>query len=275
VYISRLVVLNETHTRVEFTGNPGLSSGDRLVVTSGIQCGTNCTDEQLAAVSEKFDFGGSSSSYQIGHQVTATVDANRFTIPIGWTGVVPMFDVPLGRGHWERTSSASTAEELKGTAAKTGLKVCWAYSGGGNYVYQLGTVNFEEPQNLIASLSLSTRERGQMARAIITFTTGNKPEYAAAVNRLQLKLVFSDASRIEPHFTNGVAVTAATGWDEQEIGKATQAACGKLFHELWSTDDAGGFPMPNGCYFRIFNQARELFIVFDKKNALRATKRTR
>ena len=63
---------------------------------------------------------------------------------------------------------------------------------------------------------------------------------------------------------------------EDDLTEATQAICGKLFLELWSSDTDNGFPMPMGCYYKQYGsgstKTRELFIVFDAKNGLRPDK---
>jgi hypothetical protein len=275
VYVSGIVVLNATSTRVEFSGNPGLTTGDHLALGAGVQCGIGCSNEQLTAITGVPSFGNS-GKYDVGNPVTATSDANRFIIPVGWTGAVPKFEVVSGRGEWKRTNAASTAEELKGISSREGLKVCWGYGGSGTYVSQLGTVAFVQPPDLTTSVSLTTRQEEKTARIVISFTTGNdKTEYTTALNSLLLKIVFTDVRKLEPHFTNQVPLSAVQGWDENKIGKASQAACGKLFHELWGqtkTDDPIGFPLPKGCYYNFYGHSRELFILFDKGNSLQPGK---
>jgi hypothetical protein len=271
VYVNRIVVLSATSTQIEFSGNPGLATGDRLVLGDGIKCGTPCSTEQLTTVTGAPAFGNS-GYYNIGNPVTATSDANRFLIPVGWSGVAPKFEVLLGRGHWTRSSAAATREELKGTEQKVAvdaLKACWGYGGDSTYVIQVGTVSFVAPPIMTPTVSLTTREKAKAARIVISFTTGsNRPGYAAATNSMLLRIVFTDISKLEPHFTNGNVVANVAGWDENEQGKASQAACGKLFHELWSTNPLTGFPMPKGCYYRLYGQSRELCILFEKKNPM-------
>lgn len=271
IYVRRVRVIAALTTEVEFTGDPGLQTGDIVVLGTGLQCGQDCTVEQLAAVSGTRYFGNT-GTYSLGLAVTATADAFRFTIPIGWVGTPPKFEVPTAQGQWRRTSSAATAEELKATTAKLSLRVCWGPGGAGTYSTEVGTVTFIAAPIMVAVLSLTGREKDKVAPIIVSFAAGSRSEYNSAVNSMQLKIVFTDTDLLEPYFTNGDAVAALPQWDEHELADANQVACGRLFREMWTQNDEFGFPVPQGCYYKVFGKIRELFILFKPKNGLRAGK---
>jgi len=271
IYVRSLIVQSATTTNIEFTGEPGLQTGDRIAIGQGVQCGSTCTAEQLAVATGTYPYGDS-GIYTMGIPVTATPDLNIFTLPIGWSSNVPKFEVPSGKAHWKRLSEATTAEELKSDENKEGLKVCWGYGGDGTYVAEAGLINFLAPKKMDSGVSLTTRAKGQAARIVISFSTTDSGDYSGVENEMQLKIIFLDVRLLEPHFTNQDAVAVVPGWDEHSIPQATQAACGKLFHELWSLNDHAGFPLPKGCYYKMIGNTRELCIVFEKKNGLQRGK---
>ena len=62
---------------------------------------------------------------------------------------------------------------------------------------------------------------------------------------MALRATFSDGSLIEEN------------QGEDELLEARQYICGKLFREVWSSDELNGFPMPRGCYYRTYGQTQE------------------
>ena len=50
---------SDATTLLEFTIDPGLSTGDRIVLQSNVACRTSCRDEQLAMVTGVLSFNNS------------------------------------------------------------------------------------------------------------------------------------------------------------------------------------------------------------------------
>jgi len=268
VYVRRVTVRSATATELEFDSPPGLQDGDTITLGPAVQCQSQCTAEQLAAITGVYHFGDA-GTHDVPNKVVATPDRNRFILPIGWSGTVPKFSVAALQGEWYRTSKASTAEELKGSEQKRLAKICWSYAGNGHYVEQVGTLDVNLPEPLAVKLSLTATAKDTIAPLVISFTTGVHDEYADSANPMMLKVVFLDATKLEPLYADEDALHSVTSADHSD---ASQNMCGKLFPELWS-DDALGFPVPSGCYHNSLMSTQELYILFDARNGLRSSKK--
>merc|ERR1719171_2081230 len=89
-------------------------------------------------------------------------------------------------------------------------------------------------------------------------------------NSMQLKVVFTKTDIMQVYTSHIEPGTLDPNENEDEIHEAKQSVCGKLFRELWSADTTRGFPLPKGCYHKTFGQLREVFMLFEKKNGLKA-----
>ena len=118
-----------------FTIDPGLSTGDRIVLRSSIACGTSCSDNQLAIVTGVRNFGNG-GTYSFGNVVTATI-VPILTIMVSFNNTVA--------AEWARTSAAVTNMAITATSAKGNLKVCWGFVGSGTYVKSLSSSRSRSP----------------------------------------------------------------------------------------------------------------------------------
>jgi hypothetical protein len=213
-------------------------------------------------------------------------------IQIGWpansTGQRPGFRVTMagaqiqqaifGRGgKWTMHSKATTREEAMGSVEKANMRVCWRYGGiGGKYVAEIGRITIKSPAPLEgATLSMSTTLRDQISPFILTFRTSGGVtglRYDQAQDSLRLKIVFTHTHLIDIYYSdiNGATIPNSVP-AEDEMEEATQAVCGKLFMEVWSSDMSNGFPLPKGCWYQSYpgSNRRELFLIFEAKSGLK------
>eukprot|EP00930_Biecheleria_cincta_P092360 TRINITY_DN8222_c0_g6_i1.p1 TRINITY_DN8222_c0_g6~~TRINITY_DN8222_c0_g6_i1.p1 ORF type:complete len:3282 (-),score=484.47 TRINITY_DN8222_c0_g6_i1:314-10159(-) len=244
--------------------------------------------------------------YQVGHKVShfylgSELQTNRLTIPIGWTST-PTFEFnvlgPFGflgdQGHWTRRNKLSTAEEIKGSKAKSNLKLCWGVSANSGttaqFYHEAGIVNFIDPDPMdSASVSLTTKQIDAVAPVVISFKTNAKrSEYSTPTGPTMLMLRFLDVNnKLEPYkFATRSAQRGIYEIDADNIATEVTAAnmkqhiCGEIFTELWS-DHSEGFPMPVGCHYskKLVDAPevpggedvyfREIFITFRELNGIR------
>eukprot|EP00927_Polykrikos_kofoidii_P054149 TRINITY_DN48622_c0_g1_i1.p1 TRINITY_DN48622_c0_g1~~TRINITY_DN48622_c0_g1_i1.p1 ORF type:complete len:3075 (+),score=329.05 TRINITY_DN48622_c0_g1_i1:114-9338(+) len=267
VFLKSVQVVSDSFTELLFDGDPGLSSGDRIVLSADVVCGSHCTTEQLASVRgvNVFANGGENEA---GVRVVTTNDRNRVLLPLGWPhdarGTTrPEFLLPRGHGKWTRNDAASTAEELKGTAAREGLRVCWRPGNGNTYLQQVGGLRFVEPRTMSrAQISLTARGYGATAPLVISFVTGTSAGYTETSGPMELRLAFADVALLEPRLTDGTGILTASG-------SSVQASCGMIFHELWVASGDEGFPMPRECRYHRVGHSVELVVSFEARNGLR------
>eukprot|EP00929_Paragymnodinium_shiwhaense_P030623 TRINITY_DN1731_c0_g2_i1.p1 TRINITY_DN1731_c0_g2~~TRINITY_DN1731_c0_g2_i1.p1 ORF type:complete len:3304 (+),score=505.88 TRINITY_DN1731_c0_g2_i1:116-10027(+) len=293
--IKKVTVVDENTTQVEFVLPHGLKDGDLITMGDNIECDheyPHCNEEKLSAIKGVYKFADGNNTednhynapddYIAGHPVKTTSLPKVVTIPVGWKEEVPRVAVVSRndiRGRWTRHSEAETREEIMGTMARQGMKVCWKYGHPelGKYVDQAGILNLIEPRPLTYKLvSLVSDAVKQSAPLIISFKTAGS-EAPATGNRYntvqgptQLKIYFPATLTLDVSFADGTVLETNGG--EDEIDEARQYVCGKLFKEAWSDDEEFGFPMPRGCYYKVYGQTKELAMVFDAKNGLNSGK---
>lgn len=280
VYLRSVRVLGDDTTDLEFTGDPGLTTGDRIVLTAGLHCGVNCTSEQLASVTGRYQSASSAAyagnRYYVANPVTSTSSAHHFLIPVGWSGVpFPQFLVREPElGEWSCTSRAVTAEEIRASAAVSGLRVCWALVGGAAYTAEVGTLAFFDPPSIVAPLvSFLTTQADAAAPIVVSFATGlDRAEYSAEASPTFLRLGFRDVDLLEPLFVDHTHIVPDSSGQDDGTALVSQSTCGRLFRELWCVDQEVGFPLPRGCRFRILGNVVELSVHFGAGNGLQAGK---
>lgn len=293
VYIESVTVVSETETVLFFTGVPDLKDGDYITIGNpedldkSVQCDTKCSEEQRAEAQGVFVYADRDANdpkladtYTLGHIVTKINDGThrRYSIKLGWKEP-PIFKTTPPGAQWARRNTASTREEIRGIKEKSNLKVCWSFGGNGKYVTEVGRINLRDPQEMVnARINLSTKAQTEnndvKAPVIISFSTTTSASggiYNTAIGSMQLKLVFTDTEFFDGLFVDGTELVPND--DEDEVGEASQAICGRLMLESWSDDMTNGFPMPKGCYYRVIQQSDkvvpEVGIVFEEKNGLR------
>jgi hypothetical protein len=302
--IKNIVVQDEYTTLVEFENPHTLSDGDFIQIGSlgdNIVCSPDdpqyiCNDEKLAVLKGQYRLvdGGSNSvsapdDYVAGHVVTTVSgEPSMVTIPVGWPASTrPTFMVEYlnsKRGRWNRHSKATTAEEIMGTQAKQNMKVCWKYAQKNEamspqYVAQVGTISLVDPFALAdCQVSLTSRVKEQglgaaqpYAPMIVSFKTGSAQtgaRYSEVRGTTRLRIIFFETLKLDPRFGDGGSIVEHTG--EDELTEAKQYICGKLFKEMWSSDTEMGFPLPKGCYYQVYGNSREIVVLFDARNGLRA-----
>ncbi|CAJ1348772.1 unnamed protein product [Effrenium voratum] len=160
------------------------------------------------------------------------------------------------------------------------MKVCWKYTPAmgesgpvPRHVAQVGTLTLLDPNSmsdcLVSLTSLVKKQTTPYAPLIISFRTATAEtgkRYESLEGRMRLRIYFVRTVALKATFTDGATIEENQG--EDELVEARQYICGKLFREVWSSDDQLGFPMPRGCYYRTYGQTQELNVLFDRKNGL-------
>lgn len=246
-----------------FERDPLFNDGD-TVILDNVTGGTAEENEMMA---------GQIGLEHIGWPVTRLKDTS-FRVD----GHLPPGNIPKFKpgGSWHRHNVLYTREELKGTAPKSQLQLCWG-SGPDAYHARAGVISFISPASMPEAMtSLSGVEEGKQSPAVVSFRTASGGvagmRYKTAVNSMRLNLAFEEVSKLEPLLADAdaqpIPITAPT--DADELPEAKQSLCGRIFLELWS-DDSKGFPMPRGCYYgSLMDNRRELHVVFEPKNGLEA-----
>ncbi|CAL1154076.1 unnamed protein product, partial [Cladocopium goreaui] len=184
------------------------------------------------------------------------------------------------RGRWQRHSKAITREEIMGEKERIDMKVCWKYTPAmgesgpmARHVAQVGTLSLLDPNSmsdcLVSLTSLVKKQTTPYAPMIISFRTATAEtgkRYTSLEGRMRLRIYFVRTVALKATFVDGAAIEENQG--EDELNEARQYICGKLFREVWSSDELNGFPMPRGCYYKTYGQTQELNILFDRKNGL-------
>merc|ERR1719261_34938 len=279
-FIRKVTVLSAFETEIQFTAAPGLREGDRIVLTDNYMCAT-CTPDQLKALKGEFDFAPTwhapstfASKYVAGHIVTPTADPTFFRINIGWTTLprIEVIEDGADFGKWKLINRARTAQELKGTRAKFGLKVCWSPGGTGLYSSQVGTLTLVDPNVMEQPIiAFSSRMLGNRAPIIISFKTASASvgeRYRAQTTEpMLLRLHFLNRNFLEVYLSDlESSDLEEVNSGEDELREAAQYICGKLFKEMWSTDKKNGFPLPKGCFFTTVGRQRDPVIVFEPES---------
>lgn len=293
-----ITVLDDHTTEVEFETSHTLSDGDHLQIGSiddNIVCSPDdpeyiCNAERLGVLKGQYRLVdrdtndmNAPDSYIAGHAITTTSDTSKVTIQVGWPDPKPTFEVNYysgKRGTWIRHNKAITAEEIMGTEEKLNMKVCWKNAERSQtfpteYIAQVGTISLIDSHELADSqVSLTTTVQGQIspyAPLIISFRTDDEQagvRYGRVQGMTRLRVTFFQTVMLEPRFIDGLSIDDFAG--EDELSEAKQYICGKLFKEMWSSDAEFGFPMPRGCYYQVYGDTREINILFDTRNGLRA-----
>jgi len=285
--IKKMQILNNQTTELEFEAPPYLQDGDLLTLGDNFICDptdASCTPERLSVLKGRYRYidqvdnnENAPDEYIAGHAVTTDpTNPKKITIPVGWPDPVPRFQVAYAnnkRGRWTRHNRAITKEEILGTRERKNLKVCWKFPAPlGEFVTQVGTLTLMDPNPMQACIiSLMTTVKRQKAPLVLSFQTASAQtgkRYASVQGHTQLRLVFTRTLAIDIAFVDDANIENNAG--EDEISEARQYVCGKLFKELWSSDQELGFPMPKGCYHRSYGMTRELTMLFEKRSGLRA-----
>ncbi|CAJ1440618.1 unnamed protein product, partial [Effrenium voratum] len=167
-----------------------------------------------------------------------------------------------------------------GEKERIDMKVCWKYTPAmgesgpvPRHVAQVGTLTLLDPNSmsdcLVSLTSLVKKQTTPYAPLIISFRTATAEtgkRYESLEGRMRLRIYFVRTVALKATFTDGATIEENQG--EDELVEARQYICGKLFREVWSSDDQLGFPMPRGCYYRTYGQTQELNVLFDRKNGL-------
>jgi len=294
--IKAVTVMDEFTTELEFEASSTLSDGDLITLGENFICAPGQTDvvcnhERLSVLRGRYDLAdrldnhnSAPNEYIAGHAVTVDpTDSKKVTIRVGWPDPKPQFTVQYinnRRGRWQRHSKAITAEEIMGEKERIDMKVCWKYtpamgeSGPApRHVAEVGTLTMLDPNAMSECLvSLTTLVKKQMtpyAPMILSFRTATAEtgkRYESLEGRMRLRIYFVRTVALRATFTDGAIIEDNQG--EDELNEARQYICGKLFREVWSSDEELGFPMPRGCYYRTYGQTQELNMLFDRKNGL-------
>jgi len=208
----------------------------------------------------------------IGIAIAETSNPAVFTVEQGSFAsapIPPRFHIE--GGQWRRTNRGVTRGELMSSSARR-LKVCWERDGR---AADAGIVEFVS-QSSLTELGIwpTQREWSQSSPFVLTFRTGSADSagrrYVQAEGHMSLTLTFINqaALRHMGSSAQGPFVSSFNiGSDEWE--EATQTVCGIVFRELWSSDQAKGFPLPKGCFYRgLTVDMREIVIIFEKRNGL-------
>lgn len=294
--VQTVTVLDAERTEIVFEHAHGLQDGDKITITDNLIChpdetADECNDAQLATIKGLFPFadaglqaGGAPATYFSGQIVTVDPnDDTKVTIPVGWPTAPnhPRFQVQFlnnKRGKWTRHSKATTKLEIMGDRALENLKVCWAYStttAYPKYTTLVGTITLEDAnamQDCLITLTTTVKnQKSPWAPFILSFRTagsetGKKYSQVLGQTMLTIKMTRS-TSAIYATFGSGAALDSNAA--EDAFSEARQYICGKLFREMWSSNVELGFPLPHGCYYRVYGVTQEINIVFDTKNGLK------
>lgn len=289
--IKAVVVLDETTTELEFESPIDFVDGDYITLTDNLGCGVGCTEEMLSVVMGKFRYVDQMDNaptapdhYIAGHKVTVDPTSNKkVTINVGWPDPKPLFEVlyiDAKRTQWVRHNRANTKLEIVGERQREGMRVCWKYGGTEQqrlagmpkFVGQVGSLSFIDPNPMAGCyVDLTTLMRNQEAEFIISFSTAAAAtgrRYGDAEDSMQLRFFFVDTLALDIKFGDSGVIEQNSG--EDEVVDARQYICGKLFREVWSSDKELGFPLPKGCYYKVYGNIKEVNVIFEPKNGLQA-----
>eukprot|EP00927_Polykrikos_kofoidii_P043809 TRINITY_DN37909_c0_g1_i1.p1 TRINITY_DN37909_c0_g1~~TRINITY_DN37909_c0_g1_i1.p1 ORF type:complete len:2477 (+),score=440.02 TRINITY_DN37909_c0_g1_i1:179-7432(+) len=283
-----MVSVGKKTTEVKFESPPYLKDGDLITLGDNVECDDNfpyCNEEKISVVKGLYRYadGGmpprnhelAQDYYIAGHALTTTDDDTVVTIPVGWETETPTAKVASRsgkRGAWTRHSQAITRQEVLGTRQMKEMRVCWRFGGPlGTYVAEAGTLTLMDsnPMSTPIGIHLTSTVVGVAAPMILTFRTAASAtgeRYTTVQGPTQIKIFFTRTISLDASFADGSRLSKNAG--EDEILEARQFICGKLFREAWSSDTRVGFPMPRGCYYKIYGITKELNMVFDAKNGL-------
>jgi len=294
--IKAATVLDENTTELEFEASSTLTDGDLITLGENFACAPGqsinvCNPERLSVLRGRYELAdrldnhnSAPNEYISGHAVTVNpLDSQKVTIRAGWPDPKPQFMVNYinnRRGGWQRHSKAITREEIMGEKERIGMKVCWKYtpamgeSGPSpRHVAEVGTLSLLDPNSmsdcLVSLTSLVKKQMTPYAPLIISFRTATAEtgkRYSSLQGMMRLRIYFTRTVALKATFVDGAAIEENQG--EDELNEARQYICGKLFREVWSSDEINGFPMPRGCYYKTYGQTQELNILFDRKNGL-------
>ncbi|CAJ1440525.1 unnamed protein product, partial [Effrenium voratum] len=208
----------------------------------------------------------------IGVALEATEDPAIFTVTQGSFASAPQPPVfQVSGGQWRRTNRGVTKATLMSSTPRR-LKVCWERNGR---AADAGVVEFVS-QSSLTELGIwpTQKEWALSSPFVLTFRTGRADgtgmRYTQAEGHMSLSITFLNQAAIR-HMGSAAQGPFVSSFNllSDEWDEASQGVCGILFRELWSNDQARGFPMPKGCFYRSLTvDMRELVIVFEKRNGL-------
>ncbi|CAK9087825.1 unnamed protein product [Durusdinium trenchii] len=173
----------------------------------------------------------------------------QLSIPLGWReGERPDVTFLNGQGAWHRRNRLETEEEIWADQAAQ-LKICWGALDGPTQEYygEAGQLTFTTPELMAdAGLYFTSLVGGSVAPVILSWTpTEGKLDYRRDT-AIVLRILFQEIPRnLEPLTAQGLDMSRNESISSEMM---SQAACGRLFLEMW-TNDVGGFPLPKGCYY--------------------------
>jgi hypothetical protein len=282
-------------TEITFNKRHYLSDGDQIQLTGVVAATTNINN-----------------MYNTWHRVFVLCDNDpidtlssacyKIVIPVEF--VAAEFQKPeFAAAKWFRTSeqtfSGLRIKHDNPTPEGRGYVVCWSAvdqftdpdAEEKDFVGPVGIIQAKNPLEMpeafigLTTVEVSPETNGARgAPVLLVFTTGDISAYGDSSKQMQLVISF------QPEEENGnqeLSVTPKTRYltdvsDDptfDEVHEADQAFCGRLILELWSADP-DGFPMPDGCYYRVdkssgntVNEAKEnvpeIHIVFSRGNNLK------
>lgn len=210
---------------------------------------------------------------EIGHEALELSNADR-RVRIG-TQIDPYPEleiVPPEQGKWYRSNTLKIPD-IKGTKEISQLAVCWGDSAGDYYAWA-GYINFVNPNYLDSlTLGLTTTAVGRTAPIVITFKTGDNPQYLAPIHSMQLRLTFTNTTTLAPAYSTANPELLSNMKYADQTHEASQSVCGRLFLELYS-DYEFGFPVPKGCYvdmnrYGSKGRIQAIYMLFEPLNGLR------
>ncbi|CAE7875776.1 CRWN1, partial [Symbiodinium microadriaticum] len=212
----------------------------------------------------------------IGIAIAETSNPAVFTVEQGSFAsapIPPRFHIE--GGQWRRTNRGVTRGELMSSSARR-LRLAVSRKFAGNVMAEqlMLVLQLNGAWDLADAAGLAKGEWSQSSPFVLTFRTGSADSagrrYVQAEGHMSLTLTFINqaALRHMGSSAQGPFVSSFNiGSDEWE--EATQTVCGIVFRELWSSDQAKGFPLPKGCFYRgLTVDMREIVIIFEKRNGL-------
>lgn len=308
MYIVQIVV-GENETTLTFTGDitAVLLEGDAITLDDNSLL-LNSQAKPTWTAAQRYDVAKLSGIYEFADDPLASrilwnrvsyvtragkLIQNQLTLPVGWpeTGRPAFAPSTESPGvSWTQRNRLRTKQMLQASDPIT-MRVCWAARDGNQQKYyaDAGEVSFISPNVMYdAAVYLTGQLSGAIVPVVIAFTPDRAQlAYQALPIPITLRLNFRDAARLEPLLAGALTEHLLPLSSAEAVPKAnaTQTLCGKLFSEMW-TNDVGGFPLPQGCYFGPQHQDkpsiledgsletvalyREYFIVFETKAGLKA-----
>eukprot|EP00931_Biecheleriopsis_adriatica_P048501 TRINITY_DN28018_c0_g1_i1.p1 TRINITY_DN28018_c0_g1~~TRINITY_DN28018_c0_g1_i1.p1 ORF type:complete len:3899 (-),score=525.31 TRINITY_DN28018_c0_g1_i1:23-11719(-) len=214
---------------------------------------------------------------EIGHEAQELQNADRRVRVEMQLDPFPELDFhPPKQGRWYRSNKLKVPD-IKGTKEISQLAVCWAETPG-DYFAWAGYINFVNPNYLEKiTVGLTSTAQGATAPIIITFTTGDNPQYLAPIHSMQLRLTFTNTSTFAPMFASFEPEPFVDGEFRyaDQMHEASQSVCGRVFLELYSEFEFG-FPVPIGCYVDTNRYGSEgriiaIYMLFEPLNGLKAS----